>query len=303
MKNLLVARYVENITHAGIYLSHSRPLTHPPVTDQLRDTLLRHFKMHDLRRGCKTQSLIIHRNSTDHSKQHSSDSASRKGEPCGQQPVIEQTGPDAATEYSGLEESNMRKEATSTFESSTHEQYEMFHPEASSLRPISIPTDMGSPISVSSNSIANPSDFTAGYPALGVLDNSNLDDSATNWFLDESFNNIFDDWSMDAIWTDTKNVHDLALAPPTSASARDITKPSATLDLRQIWHVQVGYNIADLDSYCQESGRHLPTTSTADIDELFRTNIAKEFRLLPSTEPLPSIDFLVFFHPLPCFIS
>lgn len=197
----------------------------------------------------------------------------------------------------------MRKEPTSAFESLTHGQHEMLNPEATSLQPISTSADMGSTISVSSNPIANPSDFTAEHPALGVLDNYNMDGSATNWLLDESFNNIFDDWSVDSTWTDMRNVGDLAPEPTKSGSTRDIVKPSATLDLRQIWHVQVGYNIADLDSYCQESGRHLPTTSTADIDELFRTNIAKEFRLLPSSEPLPSIDFLVFFHPLPYSIS
>jgi hypothetical protein len=297
MRSLLVARYVESSIRAG-NCGHLGCTSVP--ANSCRDTLLRHFKMHNIRRGYKNLPLVIDRQSTDNLYQHDSYTTVREDQSCDHRiissPVITaHANFDPANECSNLSISSNYGEIVSQ-PPLPDVHYEPSHPGATVLDTISTLTEIrSSSYPYSCNAIMNLSDSTNEYTALGTLADSNMEYNSTNWLLDESFANIFDDWGVELNGIDTRNFHDTPQSLPTKPfSVIEIPKSPPILDLGQIWYIQVRNSIKELDTYCNKSGRHLPTTSRADIDELFRMNIAKELRTLPCSEPLPSLDFLVF---------
>lgn len=262
--------------------------------------------MHNIRRGYKTLPLIIDRQSTDNLYQHNPNNPVRDNQSCEHSTTASPVRTphvnfDAANEDSNLSISGNYGEIVSQPPSLQDINYEPSHPRATALETISTLTETRSNSDpFSCNAITNLGDSTNEYTALGTIADSSMEYNSTNWLLDESFVNIFDDWNMDLNGIDTRNLLDTPQPPPTAPlSAREIPKSPGILDLGQIWYIQVRNSIKQLDTYCNKSGSHLPTTSKAGIDELFRTNIVKELRTLPCSEPLPSIDFLVFDLPLP----
>lgn len=304
MRNLLVARYVESSIHVGNCCYTG--FTWVPTANSCSDTLLRHFKMHNVRRGHKILSLIIDRQSTDNLYKHSTSTAVHDIQSCEQSTNVPSgiTGcqnSDAASESCNLNFSNNNGGIIPQHPSLHDVHYEMPHPGANVLKAISASTEIRSGSDTfSCNAITNLSDSTIDYAPLGTLADSNMEYNSMNWLLDGSFANIFDDWSMDVNGIETRNHHDTPQPLPTTpVTARESPKSPPILDLGHIWYIQVRNSMKELDTYCNKSGRHLLTTSRADIDELFRTNIAKELHTLPCSEPLPSLDFLVYHLPLP----
>ena len=144
----------------------------------------------------------------------------------------------------------------------------------------------------------NFGDERADQSVAGILADSRTELTPSNWLLDDSFANILDDCSLNPIpsWFEPYSLHESS--QPTSPipilpSSRNGTKCPTTLDLRQMWYVQVRNSIKDLDDHCESSGKHLATTLRPDIDEVYRTNIANELLAQPYNASLPSIDFMV----------
>ena len=257
------------------------------------DTLLRHFRMHDVRQGYRLQSLIINRKEQLNLENHGLDIASGR-DSIRETPAVQQMEHDGALDYNDLNQSQLHGVFSKPSISLTHQTRESIQSGTTASQPIVIASSSTESVPRKSrNAILDLDNSVSEYRPLTDVDHPDMETSATNWLLDEGFMNLFDDWVTDPTQSEGGNAGALSVMDVESSPARNIAAPVTLSDVRQIWFVQVGCNVQSLDNHCEELGRHLSTTSTSGIDELFRSRIAKEFRLLPYTEALPSIDFMV----------
>ncbi|KAK5045549.1 hypothetical protein LTR84_009167 [Exophiala bonariae] len=244
--------------------------------------------MHDVRRGYKLQSLIISREEAVNIENHDLEDVPPREE------ILMARHMDFEIEGDSNEpeELYLRGEPTKSAPPLLPEQSGPTQPGTNAFQPaIASPSTEFNP-RVSRNAMTTPGDPASEIRSLADVVHPQIETSTTDWLLDETFMNIFDDWRVDAPWSEAENLPFPETTYATPSSTGGIAAHATVLDLRQIWYVQVGYNIENLDAYCDKSGRRLPTKSTSEIDESFRTSITKELGLLPSTEPLPSIDFM-----------
>ncbi|EXJ69322.1 uncharacterized protein A1O5_07358 [Cladophialophora psammophila CBS 110553] len=122
-----------------------------------------------------------------------------------------------------------------------------------------------------------------------VLDGFALNDpllqfDATNWLLDEDFVDI------ENVGSSLYEARPLSgqphLKPAPLSSTRGSDRPPSVLDLRRMWFLQVRSHIG------VETEVQAVSTERSDIDENYHTQMVEELRTPLPNEPLPSVDLL-----------
>lgn len=261
--------------------------------------------MHNVRRGCKKLPLIMNRGSATDAYPRRSSTTIQGTDLSDRRTIMRPVDATLQTFAGGNESSHLS--LSHEYEMRDSLPFEDFpgdpaRPQATVMEVISSSTEARfDPNTFSHDATTNLGDSIVSHTVASMLTDSNAEFNPTNWLLDDSFANIFDDCGMNPNWFEPQSFYESSqLTSAALTSARSGTKSPTILDLRQLWYIQVRDSIKDLDDHCKSSVKHLTTTLRPDIDEVYRTNIANELLTQPHNEPLPSIEFLVFWPLLPC---